>query len=270
MISIFRFVFPSAAVFLMLGCSPAEEQSTILHSEISEGAWLATCSSRSSTDDPDCFDREIVWVLTLQEETVAGHLIANLGPRTGGLRAEVDLKDTDASLGEEVGTRTFFVAGHASLELTVGQRPMVRIAEAEVLGFQTLVQGPKQGALAAEMTLAEFGRYCLLAPVETYTDQCAGKRVLWYGLLRGAAPDGVIMGLPFEEASFARVKTSEELNWPIGNTSVLRDSPIVIEGVLAPEVSVQENGGRVPTILEAHIIAFSRRVEPIAEITGVE
>ncbi len=254
--------------------SPSSEVETTevlnLHSSMSENGWLTHCRDATSPQDDACRNQPVVWVVTLVEATEPGHLIAQLGPRNSGLRIEADLRQILAPSDSGLLTRTFFLRGRADAELTVGHIPMVRISDAEVLGFQTLVEGPKQGDLAPDMTLAEFGRFCLLAPQETYTEQCAGKRVVWYGLLRGAAPDGVILGLPFEDASIARIKTASELAWPIGNTAELRNTPLVIEGILGEAMARRDNGDPVPIVTQAHIINFSRRTETVAEITGVE
>ncbi len=257
---------------LLVSCGPREEASGggILVSALPERGWLELCANQDrSADRARCTNQDIVWVVTLVNQDGPQHLIAHLGPRSSGVRVDVFLAEPLPLYEGQLTDRTFFLRGRAREDRDADGVPTVLVEGAQALGFQTLIDGPKQGALAPEITMAEFGRYCLLAPHDTYTEQCAGKRVLWYGLLRGAAPDGVILGLPFEGASIARIKTAEELPWPIGESSSLADQPLVIEGVLGPYIARRDTGDRVPVVNEAHIINFSQRREPVVEITGV-
>ena len=273
--AIFSILTVMTVTTFLTACSSedaANQDAPLLISEISESAWLRECGNTSAMDNRNCTNRQVLWVLTLSEELESDHdhLIAQLGPRDNGLRAEIELLAPAGSFDQELRNRTFFLRGIATADLTFGRRPMVRIREAEIVGFQTTTEGPKQGPYATDLTLTEFGRFCLLAPQNIYLNQCAGRRVVWYGFLRGAANDGVILGLPFDDASIARVKTTDPLTWPIGETRQLRDEPIVIEGILDQSMARQENGDRVPIILNAHVINFPRREEPPVEITGVE
>ncbi len=259
---------------MLAACSQGGDDAPIITSAHSERGWVETC--RVAPDlvgeyPARCTDQQVVWAISYLSLEAPNVFVGRLGTPRDSLRAEVTLL-ADLEVGStRLVNDIVFVRGVASAGRTIDGELLVHLRDAEFLGVQTEVDGPKQGPFAPEITMAEFGTLCLDISDVLFENRCAGRRVLWYAIYEGPMQSGEqILRLPFQDNRFAaQMSMSEDITWRVDPTS-LAGQLVVIEGRLGSRVVRDET--RIPhiPISHGHIISFPRVGPPIVELTGVE
>lgn len=254
-------------------CSQQEQSAPprIMTSAHSEASWLVTCNSAEAQGAALCTEQQVVWAVIYRTEQDAQHFTARLGQDTQGQDVHVALTAPIPRTGDNLRGTIVFVRGLASAARGEGGAISVLLREAELLGVQTLVDGPRQGPFAPELTLAEFGRHCIDDSDDlTFAERCAGRRVLWYAIFEGPLPNGnQVLRLPFNNNRFAaQLEMTEPLDWQV-HFPELGGQLVVFEGVVGDAINREQRIDFVP-IHDAHIISFPRVPLTVVDITGVE